>query len=327
MKSSSPLVSIVIPVYNGSNYLKDAIDSALAQTYTNIEVIVINDGSTDGGKTDKLAKSYGRRIRYYLKRNGGVATALNYGIGKMKGDWFSWLSHDDIYEPYKVEKQVECLAKHKSAKIIYSDYELVNQDALHLHNISVKPNQTNNMQLRLIDSYPLNGCAMLIHKKCFADIGYFDVNLPTTQDYDLWYRFASKYEFHYLPVSVLQSRQHEGQGSHLNNHKREVDRLYDKFIRDLPISTAIQEKGSNLGNWLLEVARVYKNRGYQLSPRTVLEKYKLVIPDRGINYWFTVVYCLLPTNFVIQLADLEHKTLRTMYSISGYIKKWLRKII
>lgn len=327
MKTLSPLVSIIIPVYNGSNYLKDAIDSALLQTYSNIEVIVINDGSTDGGKTEKIAKSYGRRIRYYLKSNGGVATALNYGIGKMKGDWFSWLSHDDIYEPYKIEGQVEYLAKHKSAKIIYSDYELVNKDGLHLHNISVKPNQTSNMQLRLIDSYPLNGCAMLIHEECFASIGNFDVKLPTTQDYDLWYRFASKYEYHYLPASVLKSRQHEGQGSHLNNHKLEVDRLYDKFIRNLPISTAKQEKGNNLGNWLLDVARVYKNRGYHLSPLSVLEKYKLVSPKRGLNYWFTIVYCMLPNRLVIQLADLEHKTLRAMYSISGYIKKWSRKII
>ena len=85
-----PLVSIVIPVYNGSNFLRDAIDSALAQTYPRVEVIVVNDGSTDGGATEAIAKSYGSRIRYFAKENGHVASALNYGIARMEGEYFSW---------------------------------------------------------------------------------------------------------------------------------------------------------------------------------------------------------------------------------------------
>jgi glycosyltransferase involved in cell wall biosynthesis len=76
----NPKVSIIIPVYNGSNFLKEAIDSAIAQTYKNIEIIVINDGSSDNGATEKIAKSYGDKIRYFKKENGGVATALNLGI-------------------------------------------------------------------------------------------------------------------------------------------------------------------------------------------------------------------------------------------------------
>ena len=96
-QTASPLISIVIPVYNGSNYLREAIDSALRQTYKNIEVLVINDGSNDNGATARIAKSYGKKIRYFEKPNGGVATALNMGIQKMRGEYFSWLSHDDLY--------------------------------------------------------------------------------------------------------------------------------------------------------------------------------------------------------------------------------------
>ena len=96
LKKEMPLVSIVIPVYNGSNYLGQAINSALAQTYKNIEILVINDGSTDDGVTERIAKAYGSQIRYYVKENGGVATALNFGIQKMRGEYFSWLSHDDM---------------------------------------------------------------------------------------------------------------------------------------------------------------------------------------------------------------------------------------
>ena len=87
-----PLVSIIIPVYNGSDFLRQAVNSALGQTYTNIEVIIVNDGSNDNGKTEEVALSYGKRVRYLCKENGGVASALNFGISQMKGEYFSWLS-------------------------------------------------------------------------------------------------------------------------------------------------------------------------------------------------------------------------------------------
>ena len=104
-----PLVSIVIPVYNGSNFLAQAIDSALAQSHKNLEIIVVNDGSCDDGATERIALGYGDKIRYFCKPNGGVSSALNFGIEKMKGEYFSWLSHDDLYAPDKVEREVEAL--------------------------------------------------------------------------------------------------------------------------------------------------------------------------------------------------------------------------
>ena len=113
-----PKVSIIIPVYNGSNYLQEAIDSALAQTYPNCEILVINDGSCDEGKTEAIALSYGDRIRYFKKENGGVATAVNYGIEHMTGDYFAWLSHDDYYLPHKIERQMRAIVDvYKKARV------------------------------------------------------------------------------------------------------------------------------------------------------------------------------------------------------------------
>ena len=105
-----PFITVVIPVYNGADYLGEAIDSALAQTYPHREIIVVNDGSDDGGATDRIARSYVDRIRYYVKENGGVSSALNLGIRNMRGDWLSWLSHDDLYLPDKLALQAEQLA-------------------------------------------------------------------------------------------------------------------------------------------------------------------------------------------------------------------------
>lgn len=122
-----PIVSIVIPVYNGANYMKEAIDSALNQTYPNCEVIVVNDGSNDNGATEKIALSYGDRIRYIKKENGGVATAVNRGIKEMKGEYFSWLSHDDYYYPQKIEKQIEAIEKSgDKTAIAHSNFDFLN---------------------------------------------------------------------------------------------------------------------------------------------------------------------------------------------------------
>jgi glycosyltransferase involved in cell wall biosynthesis len=123
-----PLVTIVIPVYNGADYLEDAINSALNQTYKNIEIIVVNDGSTDYGKTEAIANAYSDRVRYFTKRNGGVSSALNFGIDKMTGEYFSWLSHDDLYFPEKIEKQVNFIEKNYDVKVVASSFEIIDSE-------------------------------------------------------------------------------------------------------------------------------------------------------------------------------------------------------
>lgn len=126
--SCDPKVTIVIPVYNGEKYVKYAIDSALAQTYKNLEILVINDGSVD--RTDEIVKSYGRKIRYIKKENGGVSSALNLAIKEMRGEYFSWLSHDDTYEPNKIEREIEFLKENNylgKKVIVFSDYYLIDK--------------------------------------------------------------------------------------------------------------------------------------------------------------------------------------------------------
>ena len=110
MYKFNPLVSIIIPVFNGSNYLEDAIQSCLNQYYKNIEILVINDGSDDDHATEQIAAKYKDKIRYFYKENGGCGSALNLGIQEMKGEYFSWLSHDDLYSPNKINSQIEVLS-------------------------------------------------------------------------------------------------------------------------------------------------------------------------------------------------------------------------
>ncbi|MBR3624515.1 MAG: glycosyltransferase family 2 protein, partial [Selenomonadaceae bacterium] len=123
-----PIVSVVIPVYNGSNFLKYAIESALSQTYRKCEIIVINDGSDDQGITKKIAKSYGVKIKYAEQENRGTAAALNHGLRLMNGEYFVWLSHDDTLMPYKVEAQLEAIRKSGNEDTIaQGNYSFINE--------------------------------------------------------------------------------------------------------------------------------------------------------------------------------------------------------
>ena len=126
--SGKPLVSVVIPVYNGANYLSQAIDSVLAQTWPNIEILVIDDGSDDDGRTEAAATAYGNKVRYTKKRNGGVATALNRGIELMRSDYFCWLSHDDVFEPNKIDRLMKVVLTRPDPVIVFGDFVLTDKD-------------------------------------------------------------------------------------------------------------------------------------------------------------------------------------------------------
>ncbi|MDD5659464.1 MAG: glycosyltransferase [Actinomycetota bacterium] len=209
----NPLVSIIIPVYNGSNYLKEAIDSAISQTYENIEVIVVDDGSNDDGRTEKIAKSYKDKIRYFHKANGGVASALNFGIKVMNGEYFSWLSHDDVYYKEKISVQMNLMIASINPVILYSDFDFIDSNSIVLRSKHVKSFSKDKFLISLINSHSIHGCTLLIPKICFEDLGDFNEKLKTTQDYDLWFRFAKKYEFKHIPQVLVKSRVHAEQDS------------------------------------------------------------------------------------------------------------------
>jgi len=254
----NPLVSIVIPVFNGANYLAEAIDSALAQTYSNIEVLVVNDGSNDGGATREIALRYGNSIRYFEKENGGVASALNLAISEMKGDCFSWLSHDDLFLPEKTRKQVEFIGE-TGVDIVYGDFQYIDDQgtALERNTDVIALSEKGNLFYQMLSGYPVNGCTTLISRKVFERIGYFNPDLPTTQDYDFWFRCAKVYEFHLLPEVLIKSRIHKDQdtnGSPLREY--ECDELYSRIARyivqDTDHKDISQEQLYECGKFLLK---------------------------------------------------------------------------
>lgn len=226
-----PKVSIVIPVYNGANYVKEAIESALGQTYDNIEVIVVNDGSTDDGATRRIVESFGSRVVSIEKPNGGVATALNLGIEKMTGDFFSWLSHDDLYYPEKVATQVRYLETAPDRDVVlYSDYRLIDERSRVTTTVRLDHEMLSEKPLYAVLRGSVHGCSTLVPRSAFDRFGLFATELKTTQDYDLWFKMARQIRFVHIPRPLIGSRWHPEQGSKTNPAtQREANELWIGF--------------------------------------------------------------------------------------------------
>jgi glycosyltransferase involved in cell wall biosynthesis len=252
----NPLVTIVIPVYNGADYIREAIDSALEQTYENLEILVINDGSNDSGETEHIALSYGNRIRYFYKENGGVATALNLGIREMRGEYFSWLSHDDMYFPNKIKAQIQLLSESgDTTRMVCSSWAVIDSTGKEIHR--VLPSQKYSLHQLTSPLFALfhgqiNSCSLLIHKAHFERVGVFSETLPTTQDFDLWFRIMRNNELAYHPDVLSMTRVHSNQGSKTcKTHSAESDILWIKMMETLTLQEKIDLDGS--------VYKFYKN--------------------------------------------------------------------
>lgn len=214
LMNSLPKVTIAIPVYNGSNYLAEAIDSALGQTYGNLEVLVVNDGSRDGGATERVAMSYGDRIRYISQENTGVGGAMNAAIAHASGDLFSWLSHDDIFLPEKTTEQVEAYLYLGNPDVsLFSDYFLIDGSGAVFQEVRFPQEEFMDTPSIALLRGKVNGCTLMIPTRVLREVGPFDSALKHVQDYDLWNRIQQKYDFIHLPRTLIKYRVHTDQDS------------------------------------------------------------------------------------------------------------------
>lgn len=263
-KKFSPKVSIIIPVYNGENYLSEAIDSALNQSYKNYEIIVVNDGSTDN--TEDIVKKYKDKLIYYKKKNGGVSSALNVGIKKMTGDYFLWLSHDDIILPNHIQELVEFIRYIDDKNIIgYSQFGLINSKG---EKIPLSSLETCDYLKSLKTHYAcilkgdVNGGSILIPKEAFKKVGYFEEGNVISQEKEMWSRLLRHYKFICIPKITYLIRQHDKQVT--NTRKDTVSKTMEallKIIDNIPDEDKIRESGS-VACFYRELYDFYSNNGY-----------------------------------------------------------------
>jgi len=188
--TQTPQVSVIIPAYNGDRYIVQAVESALSQTFTNLEIIVVDDGSTDS--TQQVLQPYLDRIRYIYQENQGAAIARNRACQLAKGEFLAFLDADDYFLPSKLEKQVACFDADPTLDMVQTGWFIVDEKGREIS--AVKPwQQAPKLDL---ESFILYKCvrpsAMLLRRKWWEYLGGFDSGLPPTEDLDFALRLALK---------------------------------------------------------------------------------------------------------------------------------------
>lgn len=206
-------MSVIIPVYNQEKYIKECVKSVLSQDYENLEVIVVDDGSTDA--TPEILKSFGEKICYIYQDNRGAAAALNVGLRLTQGSLVAWLSSDDLYLPGKITSQVQKLQENPSLGLVYTDWTMIDAEGRELQTVCAPCPPAKAFAREMLKGNFINGSSVLIKKECFKRVGYFDERLPADVDGDMWFRLLKQgYHFGHVPRLLLKYRWHSGNLSH-----------------------------------------------------------------------------------------------------------------
>lgn len=273
-----PLVSIVIPVYNGETYLEESIISAINQTYQNLEIVVIDNGSTD--QTRKICEKFISKIKYYYKSHGGPATSFNLGIEKMNGEWLKWFSSDDTLTYDAVESLMN-KAIMTGGQIIYSDYDVIDGKGNFVRTVKEDPNNTYfEFASKLWLGYIGNANSTLIHRSCFETVGPLD-DLGFGEDYDWWLRacLVYRYKFFHLTKPILKYRIHPNQISQKRDHEAfEKNQMLRKRTKEL-----ILNKDPDWWKTLVRYRKIYNKLDFKTKIKRILRNILRQMPHSVEN--------------------------------------------
>ncbi|HUL01149.1 MAG TPA: glycosyltransferase family A protein [Nitrospirota bacterium] len=202
-----PLVSVLLPVYNGATYLAEAIDSILNQTWQDFELIILNDGSKD--KSADIILGYDDpRIRYFEHENRGLAATLNRGIGLADGKYIARQDHDDISKPERFAKQVEYLDAYPECAMVGTWADLLIQGEV--RELALRhPTESAEIKVELLFANPFVHTSIMMRKGCLQDVGGYAVDpaREPPEDFELWSRLARRYEVANIPEALVLYRQ------------------------------------------------------------------------------------------------------------------------
>src|SRR5919202_4312270 len=193
-----PLISVIIPAYNAEKTIKQTIESVLNQTFSDFEIIVINDGSQDS--TLEIVSSIpDPRIKVFSYPNAGPQKSRNRGWGNASGEYVSFLDADDLWTPDKLEAQLKALQENPQAAVAYSWSDWIDESGQFLRaggHITVNGNAYEKLLLR---DFVESGSNPLIRRQALDKVGDFDQSVTPAEDWDMWLRLAARYEFVTVP--------------------------------------------------------------------------------------------------------------------------------
>lgn len=204
MTTENPLVSVIIPNYNHARFLGDAVRSVLEQTYRPVEIIVVDDGSTDN--SGEVAAGFGEQIRYIYQTNAGLSAARNTGLRAAKGDLIGVLDADDMYEPNFLATLVAALQADPEADGVYCGYQFVDETNNPLPQIENRPVPSADLYTALLDGNFFVPESVFLRRRVYDVVGFFDESLRACEDWDVWLRAAKKFRLIHSPHILTRHR-------------------------------------------------------------------------------------------------------------------------
>ncbi len=193
-----PLITVVIPVYNGEKTIRETIQSVFNQSLSDLELLVINDGSTDS-TLEVVSQIKDERLKVYTYPNAGLAASRNRGISLAKSEYISFIDADDLWTPDKLESQLKALQKNPKAAVVYSWTDWIDESSQLLGKGSHNTQQGEVLAKLLLNDFVANGSNCLIKMQAFREVGGFDETLTAVEDWDMWLRLAERYQFVAVP--------------------------------------------------------------------------------------------------------------------------------
>ena len=277
MKIEDYKISIVIPTFNRIGSLPRALDSALNQTYQPSEIIVVDNGSSDG--TTKLLRERYPSIRLLIEKKLGVSAARNKGIRHSKFQWIALLDSDDAWDKTKLEKQKNALASSQD------QFRLVHTDEIWIRNGN-KFNQMKKHQKFGGDIF--NNClslccispsSVLINKNIFKEVGYFDESLPVCEDYDLWLKICSQEKI--LFINQKLTLKYGGHKDQLSKTYWGMDRFRIKSLENLILNYELKpDQKINAIKTIVKKLKIIVNGAYKRNNSSIINKY-----EEKLFYW------------------------------------------
>lgn len=257
-----PLVSVILAAYNTAAYLRKTLASVLNQSYTNYEVVIVDDGSTDN--TRAVAEEFidDKRVRYHYQKNQGVSAARNFAASQARGKYLAMCDADDIWHPKKLAKQMRAFGEDPDLGVVYCNIGTIDEQGniLKPHSNRYKCYSgwvTRNLILRNF----VPGPTTVIRKAFFDEVGGFNTKLRLSEDYDLWLRLSTVCRFQHVDETLYLYRKHSMQNSasHAQELLKAHIRVVENFSERFPSHTtsrltnrAIAETRKNLGHFYLK---------------------------------------------------------------------------
>jgi glycosyltransferase involved in cell wall biosynthesis len=325
----APLVSIVLPVYNGEKYLAESLDSVFAQTYQNWELVIINDGSSDG--TEKLIFKYQDKRIKYLPNDGnkGIIFSLNRGIEESKGIYIARLDADDIALPDRIEKQVKFLSENAEFAMCGSYFRTIDSKGNLLKNVEFPSNNTDAQSFLLLHNCFCHS-AIMMRTNIAKDLKY-DEKFQVCEDYDLWYRISRTGKILNLPVFTTLYRVHD---NNMSTRKSEimfahVNKINKRILDDLGIEYSNTELEAHSNALCYNVPFFGNPESIRILENWILKLYSYL--KKSGNYNAFLCYKILVEKWIVVAYNTRNfkkmffNQLMTVHP-SAYLNTLVRKI-